>query len=362
MIDALYGSGFHGSLPTDSVPWTTTDAPVLSVDVPSGLDAASGVVEGHCFHATRTVAFHAYKVGHFVGEGPDRCGTVEVADIGLTEGRDDDTAAEFLLCEEADAPRPRRSRTTHKWSAGSVLVVGGSPGLTGAAALAAQGAIQFGAGAVAIACPGGLQHVYESMAPGLMTVAAGDGMRFEAGDAASLLRQAERFDVLAIGPGLGPEQTKFLSAVLEGRSGPVVIDADGLNALEGPAQLRGRDGDTVLTPHHGEFSRLSGETPGYKAAQRLAAASGATVLLKGGPTFVAGTTTWVVDTGGPELATIGTGDVLTGMVAALIARGLTAEEAARSAAYWHGRAGAQLMATRSVTAEELAAEVGTVSW
>ncbi len=362
VIDALFGAGFRGELPEPAAQWAEAGLPVLAVDVPSGLDAATGEVAGACFTAQRTVTFHAPKVGHFIGLGPDRCGRLDVVDIGLTEGRADDTVAELKLCEETDAPRPIRPRTAHKWSSGSVLVVGGSPGLTGAPLLAAQAALGFGAGAAAVACPGGLQHVYESMAPGVMTVAVGDGSRFDAFDAPELLDRATRYGVLALGPGLGPGQEEFVSAVIENRSGPVVIDADGLNALASPRQLAARDGETILTPHHGEFRRFAGVEPSYRAALEYAAKSRATVILKGNPTIVAGGEAWVVDSGGPELATIGTGDVLTGIVAAVWGRGVAAETAARSGAYWHGVAGSALAARRTVTAEGLAAEVGRWAW
>ncbi|NNC92100.1 MAG: NAD(P)H-hydrate dehydratase [Acidimicrobiia bacterium] len=355
VIDGLFGSGFHGELPEDVLPWLSHTAPVLAIDVPSGLSAADGSVEGEAFHADRTVTFHARKVGHLLGEGPDRCGRLEVRDIGLEGG-----TPELRLVEESDATTPRRSRSAHKWSAGSVLVVGGSPGLTGAVMLAASSALQAGAGAVAAAVPGRWQGALEAMSAGVMTRGIGDGDRFDPGDVAELLEQAARFDVLALGPGLGLEQEKFVAELIDRWEGRLLIDADGLNAIADPGQLR-RAGDTVITPHAGEFRRLTGDEASYAAAANLAGAQDVTVLLKGNPTIVANSgAPWVVTEGGPELATIGTGDVLTGTVAALWARGLAPDAAASAGAFWHGRAGRSLAKWTVVTAEELVGEIGVV--
>ncbi|MCB2223167.1 MAG: NAD(P)H-hydrate dehydratase [Actinobacteria bacterium] len=353
VVDGLFGAGFRGALPDAAAAWTRTGAPVVAVDVPSGLKAADGTAEGAVFGAVRTVTFQALKVGHLVGLGPDVCGDVEVADIGL-EG----AVPAFKVCEDGDAPLPARARDAHKWSAGSVLVAGGSAGLTGAAALAARSALEFGAGAVRLACPGALQPIHATMDPGVMTTAVGDGTDLGA-DPAPILAAAERFDVLALGPGLGRyEGAAALVAGIAARwDKPLVVDADGLAALDFET-LAARTAPTVVTPHGGEFRRLTGEEPGWEAAAAAAAESGAVVLLKGGPTFVAGEEVWAVTSGGPELATVGTGDVLTGMVAALLARGLDPEAAARSAAHRHGRAAARLHRDTTVTATGLMGVIG----
>ncbi|MDP8957953.1 MAG: NAD(P)H-hydrate dehydratase [Actinomycetota bacterium] len=357
VVDAVFGAGFSGSLPQEVADWTAISAPVLSVDVPSGLNAASGQVEGRAFCARRTVTFHAYKVGQLIGEGPDRCGEVEVADIGLSGGE-----AELWLCEDQDAPLPPRRRTAHKWSSGTVLVVGGSPGISGAALLAAKSALAGGAGSVGIGCPGQLQPWYETMAPGIVTLGVGKGERFAGDDVAALLEVADRYQVLVVGPGLGQGQEQLVEGVLDGWRGPLVLDADGLNAVHQLEELAARPGPTVLTPHGGEFTRLSGRPAGYLEADEVAGETGAVILLKGNPTFVLGEKRWVVRSGGPELATIGTGDVLAGLLAALWARGLEGEVAARSAAYWHGRAGRSLAERGTLTAELLAGEIGAWAW
>ncbi len=366
LIDAVFGAGFRGELPEAVAAWTREDTPVLAVDVPSGLDAATGEVRGASFTAARTVTFHALKLGHLLGEGPDRCGEVAVHDIGLPPYPVPPHLApaggpELLLCEDRDAPLPTPARTAHKWSRGGVLVVGGSPGITGAPLLAATAALNSGAGAAAIACPGGLAAIFEAATPGVMTVPVGSGQRFDPADAADLLDRAGRYGVIALGPGLGADQAKFVEAIVSGWRGKLVIDADGLNALPPPPVLVDRPGETILTPHAGEFRRIGGAEPTYRNAAEHAARSRATVVLKGNPTFVLGGERWVVTSGGPELASIGTGDVLTGMVAAFWAQGLGAETAARSAAHHHGRAGARLARQDTVTAERLAAGLGRLA-
>jgi hydroxyethylthiazole kinase-like uncharacterized protein yjeF len=353
VIDALFGVGFRGALPDEAKPWTLRDTPVLAVDVPSGLDAATGRVAGTGFFADVTVTLQAAKTGHVLGEGPERSGELIVFDIGLGEPR-----PELMLCEAIDAPTPVRTRHAHKWSVGSVAVVGGSPGITGAALLTARSALAAGAGATTVICPGGLQSIYAAMDPGVMSRGIGAGTRFTLSDVDEVLEVADRYDVLALGPGLGPVDRGFVESLLERWPGSIVLDADGLNALDGPAALS-RDGDTIITPHAGEFERLAGGAATHVGAALLATQHGAVVLLKGSPTFVAdGDETWVITSGGPELASIGTGDVLTGMAAAFAAGGLPASIAARSAAYHHGAAGARLAEVETVTATALAVEIG----
>ena len=344
VIDAVFGGGFRSGVPGLVNEWIDTAPSVLAVDVPTGLDPASGAISEKAFRATRTVTFHALKVGHMIGSGPDVCGIVTVADIGLKDGD-----PELLLTEEADAPRPTRSRTAHKWSAGSVLVVGGGRGMTGAAVMAGKAALGFGAGAVGLAVPAEAADVAAAAAPELLHYSIDD--------------LPMRYDVLVIGPGLGLERADLVTKTLSTWEGPMVIDADALAAIAPDRvfgdQAIGLRSRTVLTPHAGEFERLTGRPPSYSGARELADRIGATVLLKGNPTFVTdGGVPWLVNTGGPELATIGTGDVLAGMTAALLAGGHDPAVAARAAAYWHGRAGADLARTRVVTALRLVEEIG----
>ncbi|GMQ86262.1 MAG: bifunctional ADP-dependent NAD(P)H-hydrate dehydratase/NAD(P)H-hydrate epimerase [Acidimicrobiia bacterium] len=354
VIDALFGVGFRGKLADEIVPWTKLEIPVLAVDVPSGIDATTGDTAGAAFTADVTVTFQAAKTGHFLGQGPDRSGVLRIVDIGLDEPR-----AEFLLCEASDAPLPVRQRRAHKWSAGSVAVVGGSPGITGAAMLAARSALRAGAGAASIVCAASLVPIYAALDPGVMAAGVGDSDSFRTRDVSRVLEVAGRYDVLVVGPGLGPVDPEFVEGLLAGWDGPLVLDADGINALDGVAALASRTAPSVITPHAGEFARLSGEDASYHAAERLADKSGTLVLLKGSPTFVTdGTETWAVTTGGPELATIGTGDVLAGMLGAFIAGGLPEHVAARSAAYHHGVAGSRLAKSGTVIATDLVDEIG----
>lgn len=352
VIDALFGVGFHGELPPVVVPWLDHDAAVLSVDVPSGLQAGTGQVDGRAFAADVTITFHALKIGHVLGEGPDRCGVVDVVDIGLRGGN-----PELRLCGIEDAPVPVRPRQSHKWSVGSVAVVGSARGMIGAGVLAARAALNAGAGSASVVCPGAMQGLVAAMTPGLLTKGVGDSDVFSAADVAEVIEYTDRFDVVVLGPGLGAD-AGFTTEFSAQRSGKLLLDADGLNNLDGLDELAARTDPTIITPHAGELSRLTGVEASYEAAMSIPDETGAIVLMKGNPTFVLGAEKWVVTSGGPELATIGTGDVLAGVVAALWAGGLDGETAARSGAFWHGVAGADLASRRTVTAEELARTVG----
>lgn len=340
VIDALFGGGVRRGLPEVVRPWLGVSAPVLAVDIPTGVDPITGEVDDLAFRADRTVVFHALKPGHLLGEGPDRCGHLEVADIGLSGG-----VPVMMVAEAADAPRPLRPRSAYKWSAGSVLVVGGSHGMIGAATMAARSALHFGAGSVGIATPN--PELAQALVPEILAYPIDD--------------LPDRYDLAVLGPGLGREQHHVVAKVLE-RFERVVLDADGINTVR-IDQLQAVDGHVVLTPHAAEFSRLAHEEPGPAAAEVLAERTGCVVVLKGNPTLVTdGGPPWIVRSGGPELATIGTGDVLSGMIAALWSRGLAGIDAARSAAYWHGVAGADLATDTTVTADLLCEHVGRFAW
>ena len=359
VIDALFGSGFRGSLPEAAIKWVGSGNRVLAVDVPSGLDADSGVAHPPvAFAAERTVTFHALKLGHVQGPERELSGRVRVVDIGLPEER-----AEFHIVEADDTLRPGRDSDDHKWSAGSVLVVGGAPGMSGAPLLAARAALRFGAGAVRLVVPTAVVDRVAPVAPEIM-VGSSRGEAFTVADAADVAAQQERFDVLVLGPGLGPGREAFVRALLDQWAGKRVIDADALGAgrlsrYAGP--------DTVLTPHVGEWRKISGEPATHRGIVAARGDADLTILLKGSPTFVVGErhgseAVVAIDSGGPELATIGTGDVLAGMIGALMARGLTGWQAAVSASYWHGVAGAEIASTGAVTADRLAEEVRRWAW
>jgi hydroxyethylthiazole kinase-like uncharacterized protein yjeF len=353
IIDALFGTGFRGELPEVAIPWTATDIPVLSVDMPSGVSGDSGLATGPAFHAHRTATFHMLKTGHLLGDGPGRCGTIDLYDIGLRGGE-----PEMWRFTDADVVTCLRPRTAHKWSAGAVATVGGTPGLTGAALLCARAAIASGSGVSSILTTTGTAQAYETMAPDIVSILAHDAESW--GDSApAVLSHLGRFQSLVVGPGLDPANTRFVEGLVDGFAGTLIIDAGAINALENVDVLARRTAGTVLTPHAGEFKRLTGSAPSAETVKGLAERSGAVVVAKGNPTIVAGGgRVVIVDSGGPELATIGTGDVLAGMIGAFTACGISAMGAATSAAHLHGVAGRALVAKETVSAPALVREVG----
>jgi NAD(P)H-hydrate epimerase len=303
---------------------------VLACDIPTGVHGDTGAVE-RAVQADETVTFGAEKPGLLLGKGPDHSGPVHVEPIGLDCSR----ARAWLLDDDDVRLVPLRSRSGHKWQA-AVLVVAGSPGMLGAAGLCADAALRSGAGYVLLGSPG--------CSPADLPVGEHVGRPFGASgweeDALPLL---ERVRAVALGPGLGATAStaQGVGAVLDAYGGPVVLDADALAALDLDA-VAARRAATVLTPHEGEFARLFGDVGVDRVAAVVAAArrSGAVVLLKGPTTVVAdpGGSVRLAASGSPRLATAGTGDVLTGLLAALLARGVPALEAAGLAAHVHGRA------------------------
>lgn len=343
LIDALFGGGARRGLPDLAVRWMGEPGPVVAVDYPTGLDPDTGDVTDRAFRATETVTFGSLKTGHVRKDGPDYCGKVTVADIGIEGGE-----PSMFVAEAADAPRPARSRIAHKWSAGAVLIVGGSTGLLGAAVYAGLSALNFGAGSVQVASANA-GNVHQ-LAPQLPCF-----------DSADAVERLHRFDVVVAGPGLADDDASGALEVLA-RASRVVLDAGGLRPDLVEAALTG-DGEVIVTPHSGEFPRIAGSGPGAFAARSYAGSKGLIVLLKGNPTVITdGGPPVLVDAGGPELASIGTGDVLAGMIGALWARGLSPVTAAVSAAYWHGVAGADLHRRGTVTAELLLGHIPAFAW
>lgn len=351
IIDAIVGTGFQGQLQPEVAAWIDTPSPVLGVDFPSGLDADTGVPSGPVFVCDTTVAFHAFKPGHFLGDGPDVCGDVVLVDIGLTGG----DPVMWLMTAEDVVVRHRRRRA-HKWSSGAVTTVGGAPGLTGAAGLAALAALRAGAGVSAIASTPETDSFYQHQFPEVPVMAtAGDR---SVGDAESLVRRLDRFDAVIVGPGLEPAAPEYVATLLGRFPGVVVVDAGALNAVSDPRALR-RSGTTVLTPHAGEFTRLTGAEPSVGSARDLARAADAIVVMKGNPTIVASADeAIIVDVGGPELATIGTGDVLAGTIAAFVGTNEDALVATASAAYVHGLAGADAASQTTPTVLDVLHSLG----
>jgi hydroxyethylthiazole kinase-like uncharacterized protein yjeF len=352
---------------------------VISIDLPSGIDADTGQVLGCAITADCTITLGSPKIGLALEPGRSLAGRIHVACIGIADRLPDEVDAEGRLAAQlwqdatVAAQLPRRSRGGHKGSFGHVLVVAGSEGKTGAAALCATAAGRAGAGLVTIACPRSLNDILEVKCTEAMTApvdeTAARGLA-ESGLARIVELAAER-DAVALGPGIGSaaDATALVHGLAEKIGVPLVIDADALNSLaRNLSALRARPAATVLTPHPGEAARLLGTTPGeinrdrVGAARELAAQSGAVVALKGAATVCAepGGRVVVNPTGGPNLASGGTGDVLTGIVAALLAQGLAPFAAAATAVYWHGRAGDRLAfrhGSAGTLAHELAAEL-----
>ncbi len=333
VIDAAFGTGFRGEYRSPTV---ASGTPVLAVDIPSGIDGDSGVASGAPLPATATVTFAALKPGLVQADGPAFAGPVTVVDIGLpVEG----ARVGAMTDGDIDELLPARKRTAHKWNS-AVLVVAGSPGMTGAAGMCSMAAYRAGAGMVRLGIPGA--DVGRTPASEAVSVTLP-----RAGWADAALSEAERCRAVVVGPGLGREEStaRDLHRLVARSPVPVVVDADGLYALGEVEAPLSSTSTVVLTPHDGEYRRLAGRAPGpdrIAAARALAEASGAVALVKG-------TTTAVAEPGGrvvlglagtPALATAGTGDVLSGVIGAFIARGVAPLEAAGLAAHVHGRAAA----------------------
>jgi hydroxyethylthiazole kinase-like uncharacterized protein yjeF len=353
VVDAVVGTGFTGELDADAAVWTGVDAQIVAVDIPSGLDGDTGIRNGAVFDADITVTFHALKPGHLIGDGPDLCGTVRVVDIGLTGGD-----AVMSVMDHTDVSVPVRPRTAHKWSSGAVATIGGVAGLTGAALYAARAALRAGAGVSVLVATSSAYPTYETRAVDVVVMDGGDMESKK--DAVALVERLARFDTIIIGPGLDPTPLPFLGGLIERFEGLLVLDAGALNAIEDPLMVAARTAPTVLTPHAGEFSRLSGETPSWESAVRLSEVTDSIVVLKGSPTIVAGPELILVETGGPELATIGSGDVLAGMIGAFGSTTEPAMSAATSAAYIHGVAGQRASQSSTITVMDILTAVGPV--
>jgi ADP-dependent NAD(P)H-hydrate dehydratase / NAD(P)H-hydrate epimerase len=332
VIDAAYGTGFRGEYKAPDPAGT----PVLAVDIPTGVDGLTGAAPGTPVVADRTVTFAALKPGLLFHPGRALAGDVTLVDIGLDVSH---ATAGVVQAGDVASWVPVRAPDAHKWRS-AVLVVSGSPGMTGAAHLVAAAAQRGGAGMVRVAVPG-LDN------PPLPTEAVGVSAPL-AGWEGTVLDQLDRAGALVVGPGLGrsaPAETGVARVVGEAPV-PLVIDSDGLTSLGADrvgGLLRQRTASTVLTPHDGEFERLAGRDPGpdrIAATRALAAEAGAVVLLKGATTVVAAPDgrVRVSMSGDQRLATAGTGDVLAGLIGALLARGADALDAAAAGAWLHGRA------------------------
>jgi NAD(P)H-hydrate epimerase len=364
VIDAIFGTGFKGEPrePAASAieAINRCGAPVIACDIASGVDASSGEIAGAAVEADHTVSFHAAKIGHRVAPGKWHTGELRVTPIGIPDGALSDPLA-GTIGPGVLGLLPARGPQSTKFSSGQVVIAGGSRGLTGAVRMSSLAAIRAGAGYATVAVPADLEAIFEGSQPEVMSVGCpgGDGCLAPA----SLRAIRKAFDGAAagvIGPGMGrdPGSVELAREAMAAIEVPLVVDADGLNAFAGAvARLGERDAPTILTPHAGELGRLLGSTSErisderLAAAREAAAAAGAIVVLKGDDTIVTdGERVAVNALSAPALATAGTGDVLSGIAAAMLARGLDPFAAACAAVLAHARAGRE--AARTIGAAE----------
>ena len=354
LVDALLGTGTRGAPrpPLDAVVAWAQDwpGPVVALDIPSGVDADSGRVGGRCISADLTVTYHADKPGLHVHPGREHAGEVVVVDIGIPSAVRSEPLA-WLAHASTAAGIPAKSTVGEKYAAGAILVVAGAPGLTGAGVLCAEACLRAGAGLVVAAVPAAVQPLMASMMREVMCAPIPD-VQGCLGPASveDVLAQAQRTTAIALGPGIGRDAATTDAVLgLAGRiTQPLVIDADGLWHLVGHLDVvQARSAPTVLTPHAGEAARLLGCGRSEVDEDRLAAAlslcnqSGAVVVLKGPGTIVCGPEggVYVAADGGSELSTAGSGDVLTGIIAAALAKQMDATHAAIAAVCAHASAG-----------------------
>jgi len=353
IVDAIFGTGFSGAPrePAAAAIAAMNDcgAPVVACDIASGVDAATGEVEGAVVECDVTVTFHGAKVGHYVAPGKWATGELIVAPIGIPPGAPQPVAAGVIEPGVLDL-LPRRGAQSTKFSSGQVTIAGGSRGLTGAVRMSSTAAIRAGAGYATVAVPADLEPVFEAAEVEVMSrgIPGPEGRLGTAGVDA-VLAAFEKAAAGVFGPGLGRDEDSLALArsVAPRIDAPLVVDADGLNAFAGSlSYLAAREAPTVLTPHAGELGRLlkreSSEINDHRltAAVEAASRSGAVVVLKGDDTIVTdGERVAINAVAAPALATAGSGDVLSGMTAALLARGVEPFAAACAAVIAHARAG-----------------------
>ena len=380
IVDAIVGTGFRGPL-TGLLETVVADVnglgvPVVSIDVPTGLSADTHEIEGEAIEASMTVTLAAPKIPLVLPPADAYAGDLVIADIGVPASLIEELDGpwiELLARERMREIVPNRAADSHKGDFGRVLVIAGSVGRTGAAHLAALGALRSGAGLVTIATPRSCLPTIAAMMPEYMTEPLEETSAGTV-DFAALDRVLDMdADVIALGPGLGrdPSTVAFVTGIVERSGVPLVIDADAINAFAGdPDRLAGRDGvDMIITPHPGEMARLLGvsieqvQSDRIEHAREFATTHRLHVVLKGHRTIVAGPEgrTFINLTGNPGMATGGTGDLLTGMIAAWFAQILDAEAACKLAVYLHGTAGDLAEADEGDTAlvaTDIAARLG----
>lgn len=356
-IDALLGTGVRGpvsgAMAEAIEALNASRAPVLAVDIPSGLPADGQPPEGPCVRAASTVTMGLPKIGMLIHPGVEMTGVVSVADLGFPRDllESDSILVDALEPAEVGAMLPSRPRDGNKGTFGKALILAGSIGMTGAAILAARAARRSGAGLIYCAVPRGLESLLDTLPIETVKrlVPSHAGGRFDAASLGAALEWAAMCGAAALGPGLSTEPgvPEFVHGFLEGFGGSLVLDADGLNALgREPEALKRRAAPTLITPHPGEMARLTGNSIAEIQADRLGAARafaeryGVVVALKGAQTIVADPDgrASINGSGNTGLAKGGSGDVLSGLLAGLLAQGLDCGRAARIGVFLHGLA------------------------
>lgn len=370
VVDALLGTGFSGEVrekEADLIRKINAAGTTVAVDIPSGVDGSTGEVGSVAVHADLTVCAHAAKVGCVISPGREHAGEVVVVEIGIPYKADIHAPS----VEWTDGPSlrgavPRLESSSHKYSAGAVLVVAGSRRMTGAAVMAVRGAQRAGCGIVLLATPEGASALLDlELTEAIVHGVPEDEDGHPAPSALdTILEAAEKATALVVGPalGTGAGSRALVEGILAGTDLPVVLDADGISALAGSEALARRDAPTIITPHAGELGRLMDASAKEVSARRLHFACraadeyGCGVLLKGADTLVVAVGRAAVNaTGEVALATAGTGDVLSGVIGALLSRGMEPFDAARAGAWTHGRAAQLWLADTGWPPESLVA-------
>ena len=369
VVDALYGAGFRGHLPDDAAALALrvlqSATPVVAIDLPSGIDGLSGKADSIAFRADHTVTFFRKKPGHLLLPGRDLCGSITVADIGISPRVLPELGVRLFENSENlfVASLPAHSSQTHKYARGMAGIFTGGLAATGAARLAALAAQRAGAGAVTLLAPDEAVPSIAAQVGSVMIRAV-----TKPDDLGTILSDT-KFRAFLIGPGFGRFSLlkAYVLELLKDARRPFVLDADVFSsfALEGQtlfASIKSSGQPVILTPHAGEFSRVFPDLankamPKHERAREAAKLSGAIVILKGADTVIAAPDgrAAINSNGGPELATAGSGDVLAGLAVGLLAQGMPAFEAACAAVWHHGEAGRRL--GEGLVAEQLAAEI-----
>jgi NAD(P)H-hydrate epimerase len=373
VVDAIFGTGLNATVDgivADVIElMNSSGVPVFSVDIPSGLDADRGVPLGTTVQAEATATFGFAKIGQMLAPGVDYTGALAVVDIGISPAALDIVSPATRLIEAGAVAGlvPRRRRDAHKGDSGHLLIIAGSRGRTGAAQLAARAALRGGAGLVTLAGPAALNPILCAAAPEVMTAVLPDHDDRLVFDAAQLARLLDGKSAVVVGPGMGTHEDarRTVLWLLEHASIPIVADADALSCIAASPVWPPAGAGLIVTPHPGEMARLNGsdsdavQSDRVGVARRFAGARQCVVVLKGARSVIADAdgAAWINPTGNPGMAVGGMGDVLSGLLGALLAQGLDTEDAAQLAVYAHGAAADAIVTARRAEIGLLASEV-----